>query len=168
MQIDYRANNSGGHWWVKDDQWRALEAAGWDVVWGGLYFCNSKFSFDKKPPGKSYPCNEPHSPSSEEEVKQGCPGHRKYDTADEVKGDRYLGAIATSAYFECDSMKEALQSFEKVTGMSVSEEGCNCCGPPHSFSGDGVYCSGEECLGYLFDNAGQLTLREAYEAADKQ
>lgn len=33
MKIKYNSNNSGGRWWLKDDDWRALEAAGWTVNW---------------------------------------------------------------------------------------------------------------------------------------
>lgn len=31
--VFYSANNSGGSWWLSDDNWRALEAAGWSVNW---------------------------------------------------------------------------------------------------------------------------------------
>lgn len=33
MYVEYRSNNSGGVWWLNDDNWRALEAAGWEVRW---------------------------------------------------------------------------------------------------------------------------------------
>lgn len=33
MLIEYSSNNSGGHWWLKDEDWLALEAAGWNVAW---------------------------------------------------------------------------------------------------------------------------------------
>ena len=33
MQVIYSSNNSGGSWWLSDDQWRALEGAGWSVDW---------------------------------------------------------------------------------------------------------------------------------------
>ncbi len=33
MKVEYRSNNSGGCWWLKDEHWRALEAAGWEVGW---------------------------------------------------------------------------------------------------------------------------------------
>lgn len=33
MKTRYRANNSGGSWWLTDENWYALEAAGWDVEW---------------------------------------------------------------------------------------------------------------------------------------
>lgn len=31
--VTYSTNNSGGYWWLSDDDWRALEAAGWEVAW---------------------------------------------------------------------------------------------------------------------------------------
>lgn len=33
MKVRYKSNNSGGSWWLKDDDWKALEAAGWQVEW---------------------------------------------------------------------------------------------------------------------------------------
>lgn len=33
MLVTYSSNNSGGNWWLSDDDWRALEAAGWSVKW---------------------------------------------------------------------------------------------------------------------------------------
>jgi hypothetical protein len=33
MKIKYDSNNSGGGWWLKDEDWKALEAAGWKVDW---------------------------------------------------------------------------------------------------------------------------------------
>lgn len=33
MNITYNSNNSGGSWWLKDEDWFALEAAGWAVDW---------------------------------------------------------------------------------------------------------------------------------------
>ncbi len=31
--VEYRSNNSGGSWWLKDDDWEKLEQAGWQVDW---------------------------------------------------------------------------------------------------------------------------------------
>ncbi|UOW93054.1 hypothetical protein SEA_CAIB_70 [Gordonia phage CaiB] len=31
--VEYHSNNSGGSFWLTDDDWRALEAAGWKVDW---------------------------------------------------------------------------------------------------------------------------------------
>lgn len=33
MRVEYDSNNSGGHWWLKDEHWKALETAGWEVRW---------------------------------------------------------------------------------------------------------------------------------------
>jgi hypothetical protein len=33
MRVEYNSNNSGGEWWLKDEDWLALEAAGWKVDW---------------------------------------------------------------------------------------------------------------------------------------
>lgn len=42
MKVKYEATNSGGDWWLKDKDWKALEGAGWHVEWGGLYFCHKR------------------------------------------------------------------------------------------------------------------------------
>ena len=33
MYVEYESNNSGGSWWLNDEHWKALEAAGWKVDW---------------------------------------------------------------------------------------------------------------------------------------
>lgn len=33
MIIEYSSNNSGGSWWLKDEDWNALESNGWRVLW---------------------------------------------------------------------------------------------------------------------------------------
>ena len=33
MKVEYNSNNSGGEWWLKDEDWLALEEAGWKVDW---------------------------------------------------------------------------------------------------------------------------------------
>lgn len=48
MKIEYDSNNSGGNWWLEDKDWEALEAAGWEVEWGGL---GSSFSKEKPKKG---------------------------------------------------------------------------------------------------------------------
>lgn len=96
MKIEYHSNNSGGYWWLKDEDWKNLEAAGWDVDW----------------------------------VKDRDKSHQLGD----YKGGRWLGALATSASKECDNPEDAINEWQNITGQSPSDEGCNCCGPPHSFS----------------------------------
>lgn len=159
MKITYSSNNSGGGWWLKDKDWIALEKAGWHVFWGGLYFCHSRFSFQEKPVGKP----EPHASSSK------CPGHRRYDTFEELGKDRYMGALAKEACKNFKTPGDAMQEFEEITKQDVSEEGCNCCGAPHSFNWGAPgknygYASGEDCLAYLFpDKTTNLSKRELLE-----
>ncbi len=31
--VEYDSNNSGGRWWLKDQDWLALKQAGWKVRW---------------------------------------------------------------------------------------------------------------------------------------
>ena len=113
--------------------------------WGGLYFCRSEFSFNKVPAGKPQACAVP----------EDCRGHRMAESAEEAEQYRFLRALADSASKDFETIQGALQEFEKVTGQDVTDEGCNCCGAPHSFSwvdakGERGHCSGEECLQYLY------------------
>ena len=32
-EVTYSSNNSGGYWWLHDQDWLNLEAAGWKVDW---------------------------------------------------------------------------------------------------------------------------------------
>lgn len=51
----------------------------------------------------------------------------------EDTGQRYLGARAVSAAKKFERPEDAIEEFERVTGQDASDEGCNCCGNPHSF-----------------------------------
>ena len=33
LTLEYSSNNSGGSWWLCDDDWKAMESAGWIVEW---------------------------------------------------------------------------------------------------------------------------------------
>jgi hypothetical protein len=33
MYVEYSSNNSGGNWWLSDQNWLDLEKAGWEVKW---------------------------------------------------------------------------------------------------------------------------------------
>lgn len=72
--------------------------------------------------------------------------------------DRMDYAYYASKDFETPT--QAMREFEKITGADVSDEGCNCCGAPHSFNWEGGYVSGQECLTYLYKNVPK-GLREA-------
>ena len=117
MLIKYSSNNSGGHWWLKDEDWLALEKAGWKVEW-----------VKDQEAGLFHEANE----------------------------ERWLGSLAAEAEKEFDTPGQAMREFEKITGKTVSDEGCNCCGTPHNFTWtekDGYnYASGETCLQYMYKN----------------
>jgi len=153
MLIEYRSNNSGGNWWLSDKNWQDLEAAGWYVEWGGKFFCAS--SYEKIPEGKE-DCG----------LGEKCPGHRKAENDEEAEDMRWLGCLAHTATKEFVDVKEGLQEFERITGLDISDEGCNCCGAPHTFSWEGGYCSGEGCLQYLYNNV-PINLRDAAERLNK-
>lgn len=137
MRVTYESNNSGGGWWLKDKDWIALEAAGWFVEWGRLYFCHSQYSFNKIPVGKPEPCAD----------KDKCPGHRCFDSIDEMtKKDYWLGAVAKSAHKDFPDPRSAIDEWAKITGKDPENDGCNCCGPPHSFSWEGGYASGSDIM----------------------
>lgn len=144
MIVSYSSNNSGGSWWLDDNQWRKLEEAGWRVEWGDPKYCHSRYN-PKEPPI--------HESSNE------CDGHfpaASYAEAKKLEKQetkiRWLGALAKGASKEVESVREAIEDFERVTGLTASDEGCNCCGPPHSFSWPGGgYASGESILDLLFD-----------------
>lgn len=152
MRVEYSSNNSGGSWWLKDKHWRDLEEAGWEVVWGGTWFCHSEYPLlmgDGTPPAGLVPCAEDAE----------CHGHRRFTNYAEAKaaGDRgrWLGALAREASKDFPSLRDAVLEWERVTGLSASEEGCNCCGPPHSFSTREpyTYASGDEIVDLLYPDA---------------
>lgn len=93
--VEYSSNNSGGRWWLCDDDWSALEAAGWTVSWVK---------------------DDPYSMPSAK------------------KTGRWLGALATSASKAFENPADAISEFERITHQDASDIGCNCCGPPHTFS----------------------------------
>lgn len=131
MKVEYDSNNSGGHWWLSDDDWRSLEAAGWEVRW--------------------------HANRNEEWFTPDSDG-------------RWLGALAGSATKDFPSLGDAIREFERLTSKDASDEGCNCCGPPHSFSvldeDNHEYASGSDCLSYLYREV-PASLREACEKLKK-
>lgn len=38
MKVTYSSNNSGGRWWLSDQDWKNLEAGGWSVEWSNYRF----------------------------------------------------------------------------------------------------------------------------------
>jgi hypothetical protein len=160
MKVTYKSNNSGGSWWLKDKHWKAMEKAGWFVEWGGMEHCHSEYGHILT--GRPSPAICPEDAE--------CPGHRRFDSYKAAKDGKadWLGAMATAASKDFDDPHEAIREFERITGQRASDQGCNCCGAPHSFSwGKGKefeYVSGGGCLPALFPGrAIPSSVREALE-----
>jgi len=136
LLVKYDSNNSGGSWWLTDNDWVKLEKAGWEIDWAK----------DEKPTKDCEYCKGTGK----------LVNIKKFNTGSYKKGDkcfmclhakdgRYHGGLAKSAKLTCKTIKEALESFEKETGQSVTDEGCNCCGSPHSFTWSSVGCTSDGC-----------------------
>ena len=125
--VSYSSNNSGGDWWLKTKDWKNLEKAGWLVQWIGL----------------------------ENVYKNGYDIYKKgLPVLKGKKGGNWLGAKAQYAHKLFSDIETALKEFEKVTGLSITDEGCNCCGAPHTFwwyliseLKDGKHTTGEYASG---------------------
>lgn len=123
--VEYSSNNSGGGWWLSAEDWIALYDAGWQLK---RPYSECRYSDSGNASAEDEAHNwglDPRSPESE-----------------------WLGAITTNARKEFDSMREAVEGWESLTSGNAADEGCNCCGPPHYFSGTDVetgdYVSGPE------------------------
>ena len=46
----------------------------------------------------------------------------------------WLDALAVRAVKKGVNLEEAVSDWERVTGLSSTETGCSCCGPPHNFA----------------------------------
>lgn len=46
--ITYDSNNSGGNWWLSDEDWKKLEKAGWNVDWKEERFLGALATSAKK------------------------------------------------------------------------------------------------------------------------
>lgn len=92
---------------------------------------------------------------------------------------------AVGGYKMFNTIQEAISEFEELTGQDVSDEGCNCCGPPHSFTWgrdiitrlpkeelheqDYNCASGEDLLKYMYDSeTANLSKRELLERARRE
>ena len=156
--VEYNSNNSGGSWWLEEKDWDALKAAGWKL------FSGDEFAYKD---GEYIP-DENGLPSKKDEV----------DEADRDKENYSFGwDVPRYAFKRFNSIQEAIKEFEKLTGQDVTDEGCNCCGAPHSFTWgkdiiervpvdeqDYNFASGEELLEYMYpDKNTGLSKRELLE-----
>lgn len=126
MYVEYDSNNSGGRWWLKDKDWKALEKAGWIVEWANLdnlYTDEGNYVREENGIPKLVP------------IGQGNSKYPSYNKKDEKGIYRYLGALAKKAYKpDCNDLKAAVEEWEKVTKQSSTDAGCPCCGQPHYFT----------------------------------
>jgi hypothetical protein len=161
-KVTYSSNNSGGNWWLLDSHWQRLEDAGWYVMWGGNVFCNLDPIFAKGSGANKAPGDCPLEVRNEH-LFNTCKGHRAYDSLDAVIADngQWLGSAAREASKDFPTLKDAILEWEEVTGMDAADEGCNCCGAPHSFSTSDPYeyVSGDDVVSVLFDTEG-MSLRD--------
>lgn len=82
---------------------------------------------------------------------------------------RWLRALASRATKEFLTLKECIKEFEEVTKQDVSDNGCNCCGAPHTFNWrmkeddeQYDYAYGSNLLEYMYNKVPK-TLRDACE-----
>jgi hypothetical protein len=124
MYVEYNPNNSGGSWWLKDEDWHALAAAGWKVVWATHEILYGK--------GGDYVREADGTPTVVPRDDPRVAGDRLSGFG--VEGDRYMGALARYAYRAGLSLRDAVAEWERATGQSSTDAGCPCCGPPHHFT----------------------------------
>ncbi len=165
LKVEYSSNNSGGSWWLYDKDWVKLEEAGWTIIWGGWVFSypcpeckkqSDELSLEEKY-GKEakkhysyhvYKCKEHDIFEVEDKAydDKNSKMHRKYEGFEEANhGEKHLGAAAKKCYKYFNNIKEALEEFEKITEQNVTDEGCNCCGSPHSFTWSSSGCIDDNC-----------------------
>lgn len=120
--VEYDSNNSGGHWWLKDKDWYALEKAGWIVEWHTLEGCYDETG--------NHVYNAEGLPVL---MPKGTSG-QSFMSAD--KDGRWLGALAGGAYRKLndgDTLRSVAEEWESITGACSTDAGCPCCGQPHRF-----------------------------------
>jgi hypothetical protein len=125
MYIEYESNNSGGSWWLSDDDWKALEKAGWKVKWSSL---EQLFN------DEGYYVRDADGTPTLVPIGEGTSEFGSSATPDDNGEYRWLGALATKAWRCGLSLKDAVAEWEKVTGQSSEAAGCPCCGQPHTFT----------------------------------
>lgn len=119
--VQYESNNSGGRWWLNDEQWFALEQAGWVVEWETL--------------GHKYTERGDYADRDENGIPVLVPKEESNGLGlFKDKDGRFLGALAQRAYRPGLRLREAAEEWERITGESSTDAGCACCGQPHRFT----------------------------------
>jgi hypothetical protein len=116
VKVELDQNNSGGRWWLSREQHNKLLAGGWNLP---------------------KPSESDGSPLAASMARLVESMERKNDTG--VPYDWRHGL-----WGNFDSLRDAVESFERLTGADFFAEGCNCCGCPFSMRADnGEYVSGD-------------------------
>jgi hypothetical protein len=134
--LTYDTNNSGGRWWLTDQDWEKLATAGWIVHW-------------VHDPKQVHPDNIP-DPTDKDDPHNwdnNFGGHTHqysegYRLVPAIREGDWLGAGAKSASKRFVHPDDGVQEWESLTGQDSHTQGCISCGPPHSFSwepDDGKY-----------------------------
>ena len=115
--LSYENNNSGGVWWLSDQDWFALAEAGWTVHWArvnerSILGVASRIYVDADDPSDLI------KPIPMPDINDGP--------------IRYMGALAVSAAKRFVSAEVGALEFETVANQNLGDEGCNCCGQPHN------------------------------------
>jgi len=167
IPVEYSANNSGGRDWLTEKDWLALEKAGWKIYRRDDMAYRDGYAI----PGEDgLPLKKDELPlEDQDEDKFKMPGERWQSYHE--------------AYKLFPDIQTALKEFEEITGQDVTDEGCNCCGAPHSFTWgkdiivrlpkdrlseqDYNYGSGEDLLVYMYpDKPTNLSKRELLERSN--
>ena len=167
MKITYDSNNSGGSWWLKDEDWKALEKEGWTVLWITKEHTRRIKEAQARLDADEYTDKDREDYFGRSHDLKTIEG-KGISVPDE--DGRWLGALATEAHKDFETPGKAIQEWERITGEDASAEGCNCCGSPHSFEWGGKdtgiereWASGRDVLEHLFNRPIPQTIREALE-----
>ena len=146
--LTYNNNNSGGRWWLTDEDYKALEENGWTVHWiiltkrdlgpgmrdyvsvdtGKRYTDDPMDHLGHYEPGPKHPGS-----SRDSEIIEVA---TSYDEAVDLakRHGAYMGrALATSCAKAGPDPEALVEEWARITGQNPGDEGCNCCGKPHEF-----------------------------------
>lgn len=148
--IEYDSNNSGGSFWLKDEDWKALEDAGWHVNWvvvterkaysgPGIYTSarsGRRYGKTWDEATRPFVAGDLRWPDSDSDERVVAVAD-SYDDAVALREryGGYLGTLAVSCAKKGQSAQALVDEFERITGQNAADAGCGCdyCGPPHSF-----------------------------------
>lgn len=120
--VEYSSNNSGGRWWLSDENWHDLEKSGWVVQWAWLsnvFTDAGDYVREENGLPKLLPSDQVTNKHSFTKIE---------------KGGRWLGALAKTAFRVGLPLRDAADEWQRITGCNPLDAGCPCCGEPHHFT----------------------------------